>query len=85
MFAKHTACYLRVSESGRKYSDRLYLVHAYLQFLFDHEDFSLLTATSRRSIARRNARLALASRTLRFVYRCGPNNQHFADRRKVYI
>ena len=48
-------------------------------------DFALLTATSRRSIARTNAHFAQAPETLTFVYRCGRIIKHFADRNKVWI
>ena len=47
---------------GGEHSDRIYFANAYLQFLFVHVDFALLTASSRRSKARRNVRLALASK-----------------------
>ena len=58
MLARHQACYLRVSESGQRTLKPSLFANAYLQFLFDHVDFALLTATSRRSIARRDAPLA---------------------------
>ena len=67
---------------GGAHSDRLYFAHACLQFPFDHEDFALLPATSHLSIARMNACLALASKTLTLVYRYGRIIKHFADRRK---
>ena len=61
------------------------VLNAYLQFQFDHGDFYLLTATSRRSIAGRNAFLAMASKTLTSVCCCGRIKIHLSDRRKVWI
>ena len=79
----YSLLHARIRERTENTQTAFFFANAYLRLTFDHEDFALLTATSRRLIARRIACLAPASKTLTLVNRCGHIITHFADRRKV--